>query len=120
MGIEHNTVVISYGLPAAGREAFAGELLMSRVAHLEKCKKSGKIDSWENLIMAPHGGDPAGLFIIRGAHQNLIWLLDDTEFQELNMRAIYCLTNYAVLSAFGGPLVPEVMKMWAKAMPHRE
>lgn len=120
MSVEHNTVVISWGLPPAGREGFAGELLMNRSAYLEKHKKSGKIDSYEILIMAPHGGDPAGLLIIRGAHQNLIWMLDDTEFQDQNMRAMSCLTHYAVLPAFGGALVPEVMKMWAKALPQRE
>lgn len=120
MGIEHNVVFISWGLPVVGREALVGELLLSRVAYLEKCKKAGKIDSWENIILTPHAVDPAGFFIIRGAHEGLLWMLDDTDFQEQNMRAMYCLTNYAVLPAFGGPLVPEVMKMYAKAMPHRD
>lgn len=117
MGIEHNAIIVSWGYPVAGRETQAGELFASRAAYFEKCKAAGKIEAWEAVILAPHGGEMAGLFLVRGKHEDLQRLADDKDFQESNMRAMYCLSNLAVLNAFTGKAAYEVLTMWGKALP---
>jgi hypothetical protein len=117
MAVEHNTIIISWNQVIPGREAQAGELFASRFAFLEKLRKSGRLESWEPLIMSPHGGAPLGMFILRGTHENLTWLWDDGEFQEHNMRAMHLLTEFSVLPAFGGKAASDVLSIWAKASP---
>lgn len=117
MGIEHNTIIISWNQVIPGREAQAGELFASRFAFLEKLRESGQLQSWEPLILGPHGGAPLGMFILRGPHEALVRLLDDAEFQEHNMRAMHCLTEFSVLPAFGGKAASDVLSVWAKASP---
>ncbi|HKU42762.1 MAG TPA: hypothetical protein VJR89_31605 [Polyangiales bacterium] len=117
MGIEHNSILVTWGYPITGREALAAELFTARVTYFEKCKKSGRLESWEPVILAPYGGGPAGFFIVRSTHANLQWLIDDTEFQEQNMRALHCLNNFGVLNAFSGNVVADVLTMWSKNAP---
>ena len=117
MGILYNAIVVSWSQVIPGREALAAELFANRIGYFEKCQKAGRLESWEPVLMSPHGGAPLGFFILRGTHENPLWVWDDEEFQQLNLRAMQCVADYSVLPAFRGTEAYEVLGMWAKLSP---
>jgi hypothetical protein len=117
MSVESNTLFISWGRAVVGRETHAAELFAVAVAYYERWKKAGKIESWESVILSASGDDLEGFFIVRGTREQLRGMLDDTEFQENNMRASHRLTNFKLVHAYSGKACSDVLAMWGKALP---
>lgn len=117
MGFENNAYILGWNRPVVGRESVAAELFGTTIAYLDKCQKSGKVESWEPVFLRAHGGDLNGFFIIRGTHANLEWVNNDAEFQELFTRAMHCLENVGFIPAYRANAVQDVMTLWTKTIP---
>ena len=112
-----NTIMFGWNRPVQGREGIAGELFSTAMSFYEKCKTSGKIESYEPVFLSRHGGDLNGFFLIKGTHEQLDTLLCNDEFVELTMRADHCLSNVGVIQGFTGNMISESMSKWVKTIP---
>jgi hypothetical protein len=117
MGVENNAYIFGWNRPVTGREGVAAELFATTSAYFDKCQKSGKLESWEPVFLRAHGGDMNGFFFLRGTHANLEWVGNDTEFQEILMRAQHCLENVGFIPAYRGNVIQDAMALWTKAIP---
>ncbi len=117
MGIETNALIFGWNHPYVGREGHAAELFSQTVGYFEKQQKSGKLESFETCFLQAHAGDFNGFFFLRGTHQNLAWIHNDQDFQDIVIRAGLCLDGVGLTPAWRGPAINEMMTRWTKAIP---
>jgi hypothetical protein len=117
--VQSNAIVFGWNRPHVGRETMAGELFAHVVNHLDKLKTSAKIDGYEPVFLASHGGDLNGFFLIRGSHAQLDTLVASDEFVDMTLRASQLLSDVGVVQAYIGAEVPNLMSRWTKSIPQR-
>jgi hypothetical protein len=117
--VQSNAIVFGWNRPHVGRETMAGELFAHVVNHLDKLKTSAKIDGYEPVFLASHGGDLNGFFLIRGSHAQLDTLVASDEFVDMTLRASQLLSDVGVIHAYIGAEVPNLMSRWTKSIPQR-
>ncbi len=96
----------------SGREAEAGALFQDALAMYTTFQKEGKIESFEPVILAAHGGDLNGFVLIRGDAKKLNDLRLDDRFLDLQIRSNLLLNGSGVLSGYIGPGLQKIMTRW--------
>jgi hypothetical protein len=117
--VKSNTIMFGWNKPLQGREGIAGELFTQTINFYEKCKTSGKIESYEPVFLSSHGGDLNGFFLIKGTHEQIDNLVCNDEFVDITMRANHCLSHVGVIHGFTGNMVNECMQKWMKTIPSK-
>jgi hypothetical protein len=107
---------IGWGSPYAGKEAAAGKVFEEAVAYWDALKAAGEIESVEQVLLSPHGGDLEGFALLRGDPEKLGRLSMSPEFQRLVMRAGVCLDGVGVVSAVVDAGVTRWMGEWKGAI----
>ena len=75
---------IGWGQVVRGREQRAIEVFNESVEYWAGLQSDDKIEDFEVVLFAPHGGDLQGYAILRGNAEQLNALRDDDEFQRRN------------------------------------
>jgi hypothetical protein len=92
-------VFIGWGDPIRGREAKGLEVLEESVAYWGRLQQEGQIESFEVVLLYPHGGDLQGFALLRGSD----------EFNRLMARAGLVVEGLGIVSAaLGASLGPQV------------
>jgi len=117
MAIENNAYIFGWNRAIVGREGVAGELFGTTVAYFEKLQKTGKLESFEPVFLAVHGGDLNGFFYLKGTAANLHWVSQDDEFVDILLRASHCLEGVGFTPAYRGTAINEMMTRWTKNIP---
>jgi hypothetical protein len=78
---------IGWGAPVRGREAKGLEVFNEAIGWYEGQRGEGAIESYEVVLLEPHGGDLYGFFLVRGSEEQVDRLRRDEEFQRLHTRA---------------------------------
>lgn len=107
---------IGWGSSQTGREAAGFKLFEEAVAYYDRLKASGDIESWESVLLNPHGGDLTGFFLLRGDPEKLGRLSMTPEFQRLTMRAGACLDGVGIVNAVIDAGVMRSMAAWKEAI----
>src|SRR5688572_3997716 len=102
-------VFIGWGAPVRGREAKGLEVFNEAVAYWGRLDQEGVIESFEVVLLYPHGGDLYGFAILRGSGESLDRLRASDEFNRLITRAGLVVEGLGVVSAaLGDSLGPQV------------
>jgi hypothetical protein len=107
---------IGWGSSQTGREAAGFTLFEEAVAYYDRLKASGEIESFESVLLNPHGGDLTGFFLLRGDPEKLGRLSMTPEFQRLTMRAGVCLDGVGIVNALVDAGVMRSMAAWKEAI----
>jgi hypothetical protein len=100
---------IGWGAPVRGREAKGLEVFQESVAYWGRLEQEGVIESFEVVLLYPHGGDLAGFALLRGSGESLDRLRASDEFNRLIARAGLIVEGLGVVSAaLGDSLGPQV------------
>jgi hypothetical protein len=67
-----------------------------------KLQQEGMIESFEPVLIAPHGGDLAGFVLLRGERSKLDEVRSSDEFETAVTRAAAVVDNVGVTNAFTG------------------
>jgi hypothetical protein len=102
-----NTLFIGWGDPVFGREAKSLDVFNETIEYYGKLQGDGRIESFEVVLLDPHGGDLAGFVLIRGSRENLAAVRGDEEFRRLLTRASLIVQS---LGAVDGILGNEVAR----------
>ena len=92
-------VFIGWGAPVRGREARGLEVFNEAVAYWGRLQQEGTIESFEVVLLYPHGGDLYGFALLRGNGETLDRLRASDEFNDLVARAGLVVERVGVVSA---------------------
>ena len=59
---------IGWGAPVRGREAKGLEVFNESIEFWGRLQEAGRIESFEVVLLFPHGGDLYGFALLRGSH----------------------------------------------------
>jgi hypothetical protein len=112
-----NVIFIGWNRAVAGREAQAGELFQEFLGYLAGLQQSGTIQSFEPVLLSPHGGDLNGFFLIRGESSALDALVYREEWQDYVTLSGMVLEGSGVVRGAAGEMVAEWMDRWSRLVP---
>jgi hypothetical protein len=107
---------VGWGTPVRGREARALEVFNEAVVFWGSLQEAGDIESFEPVLLMPHGGDLDGFALIRGSQSQLSALVEREDFQRLNVRSQMIVEGFGVVPAFIGEALGEQMAMFQQAV----
>jgi hypothetical protein len=90
---------VGFGEPVRGREAKALQVFNESLAYYARLQQEGKIESFEPVLLEPHGGDLGGFILLRGSMEQLQAVHASEEFQSVQNRARLIVDNVGVIHA---------------------
>jgi len=112
-----NAVLFGWNRSLPGREQLSAAHFQDFSAYLQKQIAGGAIESFEPVLIEPHGGTFNGFFLIKGTHQQLSTLTSSPEWVQHVIRAELHLEGASVWRGVTGAAVAERMGMWVQALP---
>ena len=103
---------IGWGQVVRGRERRAVEVFNESVEYWAGLQSDGKIDDFEVVLLAPHGGDLAGFALLRGSSEQMSALRIDEEFERRTARADQIVDSQGVVDAALGEGIGRAMGIY--------
>jgi len=107
-----NVIFFGWNRSIPGREQMSAEHFQEYLQYLGGLQQEGAIDSFETILLNPHGGDMNGFFLIRGNNDALNALQDSDEWQTHVTRGGHHLEGAGAVRGVTGELVMEWMNRW--------
>lgn len=111
---------IGWGTPVRGREAKALEVFNEAVAFWGSLQQAGDIESFEPVLLTPHGGDLGGFALIRGSQSQISALTEREDFRRLNTRSQMIVERFGVVVAVIGEALGEQMSTYREVVSEVE
>ena len=103
---------IGWGQVVRGREKRAVRVFNEAVEYWGELQGDGKIEDFEVVLLAPHGGDLQGFALLRGSEEQVGALRADEEFQRRTTRADLIIESQGVVDAVIGEGITRVMAQY--------
>lgn len=110
-----NVVFLGWDHPTAGREAKAVELFQENHQYLTSLQQAGTIQSFESVLLNPHGGDLNGFTLIRGESGKLDDLLSSEQWEMFMIRAGLLVDGFGLIRGVSGDLLMKQMGIYSQA-----
>lgn len=104
-----DALFLGWGPVVRGRELKALEVFQETLAYYGTLQQDGRIESFEPVLIAPHGGGLAGFILLRGARSSLDEIRSSKEFRRLVGRAGTVVDDVGVIDAYTGEALAEQM-----------
>lgn len=98
----NTAIFVGFGPPARAREPQALKLFNEALEFYSGLQERGEIESFEPVLLQPHGGDLRGFFLLRGDEEQLGRLPANEDFLRINARADLMVDGFGVVPAFIG------------------
>lgn len=114
-----STEVLFYGWNRSipGREQISAAHFQEYVAYLAGLHADGAIDSFEVILLTPHGGDLNGFFLVRGSREQLDAMQGSDAYQTHVTRGGLHLEGSGAVRGVTGDGVMEWMGRWTAHLP---
>jgi hypothetical protein len=103
---------IGWGQVVRGREKRAVQVFNESVEYWGSLQGDGKIEDFEVVLLAPHGGDLQGFALLRGSEDQLGALRADEEFQRRSARADLIIESQGIVDAVIGEGLARAMAQY--------
>jgi hypothetical protein len=103
---------IGWGEVVRGREKQALKVFGESMEYYGKLQQDGRIDSFDVLLLSPHGGDLGGFVILHGNRQALAEVRFSDEFERLIARASAIIDSLGVMPAYSGEALAKQMAIY--------
>lgn len=110
----NSAIFLGWNRSVAGREQQAMDLFIKGMEYYGQLQKDGKIDSFEPVMLANHGGDLNGFVLIRGDAAKLDEVRREDAFIKFSIEANFCLENFGVIRGYIGDSITEIFSEWGK------
>jgi hypothetical protein len=100
---------IGWGAVVRGREKQALQVFQESMEYYGRLQQDGRIESFDVLLLAPHGGDLNGFVVLRGDRKALGDVRFSEEFERLIARASAIIDSLGVIPAYGGEALAQQM-----------
>jgi hypothetical protein len=105
---------VGFGFPVRGREQQAVKVFNESSEYYTRLQQRGDIDSFEPVLLEPHGGELGGFFLLRGDQEKLARLRTSDEFERLTLRAQLIADDVGITTAFTGESLMSQMSVFMK------
>ena len=100
---------IGFGAPVRGRERQATKVFNEAFEYYARLQQEGEIESFEPVLLEPHGGELDGFFLLRGDQDKLARIRGSEEFERLTVRGQLIIENLGIVgAALGGRLISQL------------
>ena len=106
------TLFVGWNRPVSGRESQAAAYWKESMGLYTALQKEGRIESFEPVLLAAHGGDLNGFVLVRGTPQKLDEVRQDERFIDLVLKGTMLTSNFGVVSGYVGAGLEKVMNRW--------
>jgi hypothetical protein len=100
---------LGWGPVVRGREQKALQVFQETIEYYGRLQQEGLIESFEPVLIAPHGGDLGGFVLLRGERGKLDQIRTSEEFERAVTRAATVVENVGVINAFTGESLGQAM-----------
>jgi hypothetical protein len=107
---------VGWGAPETGREAKGLEVFAEAGAFYGKCQEAGEIESFEVVLLGPHGGGLAGFFLLRGSTEQCAALREHDDFQRILTRAALVVQDLGAINVTIGDAIGEQIQTYQEAI----
>lgn len=90
---------VGWGAPIAGRESRGLDVFGEAIAFYGSCQEAGEIESFETVLLGPHGGDLSGFFLLRGTEEQCAALRGRDDFRRITSRAALVIDDLGIVDA---------------------
>ena len=98
--MSESALFVGWGQPVRGREKRSLDVFNDAATYYGERLQDGSIESFDPVLLNPHGGDLQGFFLIKGSSQGLATMMASEEFQRLHVRAAMIVENLGIIEAF--------------------
>ena len=112
---------IGWGATIAGREERALEVFNDGIGFYGRCQQEGRIESFDVILLEPHGGGLGGYIELHGSASQLAALRENAEFQRLQTDASLIVEELGIVGGFANEGIAQQMTMYREAIaqvPH--
>ena len=107
---------IGWGAPVRGRETKGIELYRAGLEYFRSLEQDGRIEAVDPVILAAHGGDLHGFWLLRGSYEQFGRLRSDMEFIRFVTRAGVVNERVGVVRAWVGDGAEGVLSLYEEAV----
>jgi hypothetical protein len=107
---------VGWGAPVTGREGTGLAVFNESVEYWGRLQQEGRIESFEVVLLYPHGGDLSGFALLRGSHDQLNQVGGEDEFLRLTARAGLVVQSLGVVRAILGEGLGPQIELYRQAM----
>ena len=100
---------LGWGMPIPGREQKAVQLFQEVMQFYGRLQQQGEIESFEPILLEPHGGDLGGFVLLRGDAEKIARLRISAEFNSYTQRAQLLLMDVGIVGAIYGEELQQSM-----------
>jgi hypothetical protein len=111
---------IGWGTPVRGRETKGLEVFNEALAFHGECQQAGQIESFDVVLLTPHGGELNGFILIKGSEAQIEALMRREDFQRINTRANLVVDRFGVVPGIMGETLGEQMAVYREAASEME
>jgi hypothetical protein len=112
-----NVIFMGWNRSVPGREALTAAHFQEFMQYLGGLQATGAIQSFQPVLLNPHGGDLNGFFLIQGESERLSALVDTEEWEMHVTRGGLHLEGLGVVPGATGDLLMQWMAHWAEFIP---
>jgi hypothetical protein len=107
-----DALFLGWGPVVRGRELRALEVFQETISYYSRLQQDNRIDSFEPILIAPHGGELGGFILLRGTRSSLDEVRSSEEFQRLTAQAAAVVDDLGVLDAYGADALANQMAIF--------
>jgi hypothetical protein len=106
---------IGWGEVVRGRESRSLDVFNEALQYYGGLQRDGVIESIDAWFLAPHGGDLAGFFLLRGERERLDEVQRRADFERLLTRAGMVVDRVGVVNAYTGEALGRLVGQFQEA-----
>lgn len=112
-----HVIFIGWNRPIPGREKESAVVFQESLAYMAQLQQAGTIESFEPVLLNPHGGDLNGFVLVRGELAKLQSLSTDETWQKNATRSGIVVEGFGMVHGFTSEGVAEQMARWTSLLP---
>ena len=109
-----NVILVGWNRSIPGREGTSAAHFQEFAQFIGGLQQTGAVQSFEAVLLDPHGGDLNGFFLIRGEPAKLAAVIASDAWSTHITRAALHMDGVGVIPGATGELVMERMALWSK------
>jgi hypothetical protein len=106
---------IGWGAVVRGREKQALQVFQESMEYYGRLQQEGRIESFDVVLLSPHGGDLNGFVLLRGDRPKLAEIRFSDEFERLLVRAASIIDSPGVVPAYTGEALGQQISLFQAA-----
>lgn len=103
---------VGWGEIIPGREKAAQAALSDAMQYCKRLQQQGSIDSFEVVILEPHGGDLAGFVLLKGDREAIAHLRVNDKFVSVIVGVQLVHRKVGVVGAYTGAEMQSLFAVW--------